>query len=384
MLGIVELDWVLGGGLVFGLVILVGGDLGIGKFMLLLQVVVVFVNFGQQVIYILGEEVSVQVWMCVQCFGLGDVLVWLGVEIVLCDILIMLDVECFDVVIIDLIQMLWFDQIEVVFGLVSQVCVIVYELVIFVKWCGMVVIFVGYVIKEGQIVGLCVVEYMVDIVLYFEGECGYQFCILCVYKNCFGLVDEIGVFEMMGGGLFEVVNFLVLFLFECGEFLFGLVVFVGIEGICLVLIEVQVLIVFLIFVSLCCMVVGLDSGWVLIIFVVFEVCCVIFFVGFDVFLNVVGGMWVNEFVVDFVIVVVFFSVCEDSVFFVDCVFFGEISFFGVLCLVVQVENRLKEVQKFGFLWVILFMVMKVEGFVGMWINCVLDLISFVGEIFGVG
>ncbi|CAM3010397.1 DNA replication and repair protein RadA [Paracoccus aminovorans] len=382
--GIAELDRVLGGGLVPGSAILVGGDPGIGKSTLLLQAASAFARSGRSAIYVSGEEASAQVRMRAQRLGLGDAPVRLGAETALRDILTTLDAERPDVAVIDSIQTLWSDQIEAAPGSVAQVRTAAHELVAFAKRRGTAVILVGHVTKEGQIAGPRVVEHMVDTVLYFEGERGHQFRILRAHKNRFGPADEIGVFEMTGGGLSEVANPSALFLSERGEPTPGSAVFAGIEGTRPVLTEVQALVAPSTLASPRRTVVGLDGGRVSTILAVLEARCGIPFAGLDVFLNVAGGMRVSEPAADLAIAAALLGAREDSALPSDCVLFGEISLSGALRPVSQAENRLKEAQKLGFSRAILPSATKVEGVAGMRIDRTSDLTSFVGETFGAG
>ncbi|WP_353143435.1 DNA repair protein RadA [Paracoccus sp. (in: a-proteobacteria)] len=382
--GIAELDRVLGGGLVPGSAVLVGGDPGIGKSTLLLQAAAAFARTGQQAIYVSGEEASAQVRLRAQRLGLGDAPVRLGAETALRDILTTLDTERPDVAVIDSIQTLWSDRIEAAPGSVTQVRAAVHELVTFAKRRGTSVILVGHVTKEGQIAGPRVVEHMVDTVLYFEGERGHQFRILRAHKNRFGPADEIGVFEMTGGGLSEVANPSALFLSERGEASAGSAVFAGIEGTRPVLTEVQALVAPSTLASPRRTVVGLDAGRVSTILAVLEARCAIPFAGLDVFLNVAGGMRVNEPAADLAIAAALLSAREDVALPPEAVLFGEISLSGALRPVSQAENRLKEAQKLGFSRAILPSATKVEGVAGMRIDRIADLTSFVGETFGAG
>ncbi|NCU20691.1 DNA repair protein RadA, partial [Candidatus Falkowbacteria bacterium] len=258
--GMDEMDRVLGGGLVPASAILVGGDPGIGKSTLLLQAAASFARKGLKCLYISGEEASAQVRMRAQRLGLADAPVHLGAETNLRDILTTLDAERPDLAIIDSIQTMWTDTVESAPGSVAQVRAASHELVTFAKRRGTSVILVGHVTKEGQIAGPRVVEHMVDTVLYFEGERGHQFRILRAVKNRFGPADEIGVFEMTGGGLSEVANPSALFLSERGQAAPGSAVFAGIEGTRPVLTEIQALVAPSSLASPRRTVVGLDAG----------------------------------------------------------------------------------------------------------------------------
>jgi len=258
--GMDELDRVLGGGLVPASAVLVGGDPGIGKSTLLLQAAAAFARSGLKCLYISGEEASAQVRMRAQRLGLADAPVQLGAETNLRNILTTLDAERPDLAIIDSIQTMWADMVDSAPGSVSQVRAACHELVSFAKKRGTSVVLVGHVTKDGQIAGPRVVEHMVDTVLYFEGERGHQFRILRAVKNRFGPADEIGVFEMTGGGLAEVSNPSALFLSERGQAQPGSAVFAGIEGTRPVLTEIQALVAPSPLASPRRTVVGLDSG----------------------------------------------------------------------------------------------------------------------------
>lgn len=382
--GMEELDRVLGSGLVPGSAVLIGGDPGIGKSTLLLQGAAAFARRGLNAVYISGEEASAQVRMRAQRLGLADAPVRLGAETNLRDILTTLDNERPDLAIIDSVQTLWSDQVEAAPGSVAQVRAAAHELVTFAKRKGVAIFLVGHVTKEGQIAGPRVVEHMVDTVIYFEGERGHQFRILRSVKNRFGPADEIGVFEMTGAGLAEVANPSALFLSERGQPVPGSAVFAGIEGTRPVLTEVQALVAPSTLASPRRTVVGLDSGRVSTILAVLEARCGIPFAGLDVFLNVAGGMRVNEPAADLAIAGALLSAREDSALPPEAVLFGEISLSGALRPVAQAENRLKEAQKLGFSQAILPDSQKVEGAGGMSVRRIADLTGFAGEVFGAG
>lgn len=383
--GLDELNRVLGGGLVPASAVLVGGDPGIGKSTLLLQAAASFGRAGLACLYISGEEASAQVRMRAARLGLADAPVRLGAETNLRDILTTLDVERPDLVIIDSIQTMWLDTVEAAPGSVAQVRAVAHELVTFAKRRGVSVILVGHVTKEGQIAGPRVVEHMVDCVLYFEGERGHQFRILRAVKNRFGPADEIGVFEMTGAGLAEVTNPSALFLSERGGTPTpGSVVFAGIEGTRPVLTEIQALIAPSTLGTPRRTVVGLDSGRLSTILAVLEARCGIPFAGLDVFLNVAGGMRVNEPGADLAVAAALLSAREDVALPSDMVVFGEISLSGALRPVSQAENRLKEAQKLGFSQAIVPEQTKLAGASGLAIRRMPDLAAVVGEVFGAG
>ncbi len=346
--GMDEFDRVLGGGLVAGSAILIGGDPGIGKSTLLLQATAAFAKAGLSSIYISGEEASDQVRMRARRLGLHDAPLQLGAETNLRDILSTLDTLRPDLVVIDSIQTMWVDNVDSAPGSVSQVRACAHELVTFAKRRGTSVVLVGHVTKEGQIAGPRVVEHMVDTVIYFEGERGHQFRILRSVKNRFGPADEIGVFEMTGSGLSQVINPSALFLSERDKPASGSVVFAGIEGTRPLLVEFQALVAPAPPGSPRRTVVGWDGGRLSMILAVLEARCGIAFSGMDVYLNVAGGIRVGEPAADLAVAAALLSAREDRPLPPDMVVFGELSLSGALRPVSQTENRLKEAQKLGF------------------------------------
>ena len=382
--GIAELDRVLGGGLVGASATLVGGDPGIGKSTLLLQAAASFARAGLKVIYVSGEEATAQVRMRAQRLGLADSPVKLAAETNLREILTTLDAEKPDLAIIDSIQTMWLDTVDSAPGSVSQVRAAAHELVSFAKRKGVSVMLVGHVTKEGQIAGPRVVEHMVDTVLYFEGERGHQFRILRSVKNRFGPADEIGVFEMTGGGLSEVPNPSALFLSDRNERAPGSVVFAGIEGTRPVLVEVQALVAPSSLSQPRRAVVGWDGGRLSMILAVLEARVGISFQGLDVYLNIAGGMRISEPAADLAVAAALLSAREDAALPATCVVFGELSLSGALRPVSQAENRLKEARKLGFSSAIAPEGCKITDRADMDLKLKPDLARFTGDIFGAG
>ncbi|MGH6784972.1 MAG: DNA repair protein RadA, partial [Sphingomicrobium sp.] len=240
--GIAEFDRAIGGGIVPGSAMLVGGDPGIGKSTLLLQVAARLAADGRDVIYVSGEESAEQVRLRAVRLGLGPAPVRLAAATSVRDILTTLgEGDAPAMLVVDSIQTMHSDLIEGAPGTVSQVRASAQELVRFAKERGSAVVLVGHVTKDGAIAGPRVLEHMVDTVLSFEGERSHQYRILRATKNRFGGTDEIGVFAMEGSGLTEVHNPSVLFLTHRGEPVSGTSVFPAIEGSRPVLIELQAL-----------------------------------------------------------------------------------------------------------------------------------------------
>lgn len=346
--GVDEWDRVCGGGVVPGSAILVGGDPGVGKSTLLLQVAASAARRGVRCAYISGEEAVEQVRGRAQRMGLAEAQVRLAAETSLRTILDGLKAEPFDLVVIDSIQTMWSDAHEAGPGSVTQVRAAAGELVRLAKKRGVAVILVGHVTKEGAIAGPRVVEHMVDAVFAFEGERGYPFRILRGAKNRFGATDEIGVFEMGDAGLAEVKNPSALFLNTAGERAAGAAVFAGIEGSRPVLVEIQALVAPSAYGTPRRAVVGWDSGRLAMILAVLEARCGLGFGDKDVYLNVAGGLRISEPAADLAAAAALASSAFEVALPQDCVVFGEISLSGEVRPVSRMDSRLKEAAKLGF------------------------------------
>jgi DNA repair protein RadA/Sms len=346
--GVEEFDRVCGGGVVPGSAILLGGDPGVGKSTLLLQVAALAARKGASCAYISGEEAIEQVRSRAHRMGLADAPVKLAAETSLRDILDGLKREHFDLVIIDSIQTMWSDAHEAAPGSVTQVRAAAGELVRLAKKRRIAMILVGHVTKEGTIAGPRVIEHMVDAVLSFEGERGYPFRVLRGAKNRFGATDEIGVFEMGDAGLREVNNPSALFLDTSGERAAGAAVFAGIEGSRPVLVEFQALVAPSAYGTPRRAVVGWDSGRLAMVLAVLEARCGLGFGDRDVYLNVAGGLRVSEPAADLAAAAALASSALDQALPQDCVVFGEVSLSGDIRPVSRMEGRMKEAAKLGF------------------------------------
>lgn len=347
--GISELDRVAGGGLVPGSAILIGGDPGIGKSTLLLQAVAALARSGRGCLYVSGEEAVGQVRLRAQRLGLAGAPVKLAAETNLRDILGVLDQgDGIEVAVIDSIQTVYSDTLDSAPGTVAQVRAASSELVRMAKKRGITVILVGHVTKDGQIAGPRVVEHMVDTVLYFEGDRGHQFRILRAVKNRFGATDEIGVFEMRDSGLAEVPNPSSLFLGQRAQGVSGTVVFAGMEGTRPILVEIQALVAPSGLATPRRAVVGWDSGRLAMVMAVLDARCGLALGGRDVYLNVAGGLRVQEPAADLAVAAALISSAADMAIPEGTVLFGEIGLTGEVRPVSQAEQRLKESAKLGF------------------------------------
>ena len=346
--GIKEIDRVTGGGLVPGSVILVGGDPGIGKSTLLLQVCAGLAAKNDACYYISGEEAIDQVRIRANRLGLADSPVNLASATDIRNIITTLDKTEAKVVIIDSIQTMYLDEVESTPGSVGQVRACAYELIKLAKKKGFVLFLVGHVTKQGEIAGPRVLEHMVDTVLYFEGERGHHFRILRAVKNRYGATDEIGVFEMQDKGLVEVENPSALFLAERQGNISGSCVFAGIEGSRPLLVEIQALVSPSGYSTPKRAVVGWDSNRLSMVLAVLEARCSMNFSAHDVYLNIAGGLKISEPAADLAVAMAVISSLTKKPLPADMVAFGEIGLSGEIRAVAQTNLRLKEAQKLGF------------------------------------
>ncbi|HET9397805.1 MAG TPA: DNA repair protein RadA [Sphingomicrobium sp.] len=348
--GIAEFDRAIGGGFVPGSAMLLGGDPGIGKSTLLLQVAAKLAAGGRDVVYVSGEEAVDQVRLRAIRLGLGGAPVRLAAATSVRDILTTVTQgQPPALLVIDSIQTMHSDLMEGAPGTVSQVRASAQELVRFAKERGTALVLVGHVTKDGTIAGPRVLEHMVDTVLGFEGERSHQYRILRAAKNRFGGTDEIGVFAMEGGGLIEVPNPSALFLTQRGEAVSGTSVFPALEGTRPVLVEIQALTVRLASgATPRRAAVGWDSGRLAMILAVLEARCGISFATTEVYLNVAGGYRLSDPAADMAVAAALVSAMSKRPVQQDSVVMGEIALSGEVRPVAHVALRLKESAKLGF------------------------------------
>ncbi len=340
---------VTGGGLVPGSAVLVGGDPGIGKSTLLTQLAASLTNNGQRVLYFSGEEATAQVRLRADRLGVKKAPVELAAETNLEAILAtMTDGEPPSLCIIDSIQTLWTETVEAAPGTVTQLRATTHALIRQAKKTNCCLIIVGHVTKDGSIAGPKVIEHMVDTVLYFEGERGAQFRILRAQKNRFGPTDEIGVFEMRDTGLAEVTNPSELFLSNRDEQGPGMAVFAGIEGTRPLLVEIQALVAPSPFGTPRRAVIGWDSSRLSMLLAVLEARCGIVLGSHDVYLNIAGGIKINEPAMDLAAAAALISAFANKALPEESVFFGEVSLSGGIRRVSHAAQRLREAEKLGF------------------------------------
>ncbi len=349
MCGLGELDRVLGGGFVPGSSVLIGGDPGIGKSTILLQAVGMMAKRGHRCTYISGEEATAQISMRARRLGFADSPVMLASANSVRDIISSIEkAEAPDLLIIDSIQTMYADNLDSAPGSVSQVRACSQELIRLAKQVNCALMLVGHVTKDGQIAGPRVLEHMVDTVLYFEGDRGHQFRILRAVKNRFGATDEIGVFEMTDKGLSEVSNPSSLFLSNQDKEISGASVFAGMEGTRPLLVEIQGLVAPSQQATPRRAVVGWDSSRLAMILAVLDARCGLSLAGNEVYLNVAGGLRVQEPAADLAVAASLVSSISDIPVPENSIIFGEIGLSGEVRAVGQTDARLKEAAKLGF------------------------------------
>ena len=345
--GMGELDRVLGGGLVAGSVVLVGGDPGIGKSTLLLQAIAAMAS-RLPGLYVTGEESLSQVAGRAQRLGLAVDGVQALAETCVERILAQTAVAKPRMMIADSIQTLWSELLTAAPGSVSQVRESAAKLVRFAKETGTAVFLVGHVTKEGGIAGPRVLEHMVDAVLYFEGEAGSRFRVLRAFKNRFGAVNELGVFAMGDKGLREVSNPSAIFLSGARSPQPGSSVMVTREGTRPLLVEVQALVDQSPLANPRRVALGLEQNRLAMLLAVLHRHGGIAAFDQDVFVNVVGGIRVQETAADLPVVLAVLSSLRDRPLPEKTIAFGELGLSGELRPVPNGEERLKEASTHGF------------------------------------
>jgi DNA repair protein RadA/Sms len=346
--GLEEMDRVLGGGIVAGSAILVGGDPGIGKSTLLLQVMHRLAAGGRKVLYVTGEESASQIKLRADRIGAASKGLYVLVEVALENILKYIKEVGPDVVVIDSIQTVYCSLLSSAPGSVGQVREASERLIIFAKKTGIPVFLVGHVTKDGSIAGPKVLEHMVDTVLYFEGDSGHSYRIIRGIKNRFGPTNEIGVFEMRDRGLVEVSNPSEYFLTERPEGMAGSVVVASIEGTRPILVEVQALVVSTSFGMPRRTAIGVDVNRVSLLVAVLDKIGGLHLGNHDIFLNVAGGVRLSEPAADLGVVAAIASSFLDRPIDPKTVVFGEVGLTGEVRGINQMEIRIREAARMGF------------------------------------
>ena len=346
--GYEELDRVLGGGVVRGSLVLVGGDPGIGKSTLLLQVCRNLAASGQKVLYISGEESLKQIKLRANRIGTVTGELKFLCETNLDTIEGAISGEKPDVVIIDSIQTMFREEVTSAPGSVGQVRESTNLLLQIAKGVGIAIFIVGHVTKEGVVAGPRVLEHMVDTVLYFEGDRSASYRIIRGVKNRFGSTNEIGVFEMRESGLEEVKNPSEYMLSGRPEDASGAVVACSLEGTRPVLLEVQALITPTLFGMPRRTAAGTDYNRVNVLMAVLEKRCHYELSRYDAYVNIAGGLRMNEPALDLAIVMAVISSLKDKPVIPRTIIFGEVGLAGEVHAVAMAEQRVNEAKKLGF------------------------------------
>lgn len=346
--GIEELDRVLGGGIVAGSLVLIGGAPGIGKSTIVIQMADQLGSNGAKVLYVSGEESERQIKMRGERLGLDAGNLFLLSETNLGAVLSETEKLRPDFVIVDSIQTIFTEKVESAPGSVSQVREVAAQLMIFAKQTATPVFLTGHVTKEGSIAGPKTLEHIVDTVLYFEGDRHHNHRIIRATKNRFGAANEIGVFEMTNTGLVPVGNPSELFLQERPEGASGSVVTVCMEGTRPMLVEVQALVSGNRSASGRRMAQGFDYNRTSLLIAVLEKRLGMQLAGDDVFINIAGGLEVDEPAADLGVVAAIASSFKNLQIPPETAVFGEVGLTGEVRGVLQAQARAREAQTLGF------------------------------------
>lgn len=345
-----ELNRVLGGGIVAGSVILIGGDPGIGKSTLLLQLATSLSENNSGCLYITGEESTNQIKLRANRLGVVNDKTGIVASGNVEDIISTIDKnkKKLDMVVIDSIQTVSSSSLASAPGTVSQIRLCSHQLINYAKQNNITLFIACHVNKDGQLAGPKVLEHMVDTVLYFEGDHNNHFRILRSIKNRFGAVNEIGVFEMTSKGLMEITNPSEMFLMDRENAISGSAVFAGIEGSRPILVEIQALIAPTNMATPRRSVVGWDINRLSMIIAVLAVRFGLNLASHEVYLSVAGGMKISEPAGDLAVAAALISAAKNLPLPKGSIFFGEVGLSGEVRKVAQSDSRIKEAAKLGF------------------------------------
>ncbi|XOF34650.1 MAG: DNA repair protein RadA [Candidatus Electrothrix sp. YB6] len=346
--GISELDRTLGGGIVPGSMVLLGGDPGIGKSTLILQLLAALAGQQRKVLYASGEESVSQIRMRAERLQVRSKHIFLAAENSVQAIISLADELQPAFLAVDSIQTMFSEELTSAPGSVTQVRESASLFVNLAKRTDLPVILIGHVTKDGSIAGPRVLEHMVDTVLYFEGDSGQMFRVLRTVKNRFGSTNEIGVFEMKESGLAEVDNPSALFLAERPVNVPGSVVMPSVEGTRPILVEVQALVSPSSLGTARRTAIGADPQRLALLTAVLEKKIGVTLFDHDIFLNIAGGIRIDEPALDLAVIVALLSSLYEKVVDPTTVVCGEVGLAGEIRAVGQMEMRLREARRLGF------------------------------------
>ncbi|MFD1094742.1 DNA repair protein RadA [Salegentibacter chungangensis] len=345
-----ELDRVLGGGLVPGSLTLLGGEPGIGKSTLLLQV---SLQLNYKVLYVSGEESQQQIKMRAERINPNPANCYILTETKTQNIFRQIENISPEIVIIDSIQTLHSDYIESSPGSISQIRECTSELIKFAKESNTPVILIGHITKEGSIAGPKVLEHMVDTVLQFEGDRNHVYRILRAHKNRFGSTHELGIYEMQGSGLREVSNPSEILISKNQEDLSGTAISATLEGMRPLMIEIQALVSTAVYGTPQRSTTGYNAKRLNMLLAVLEKRAGFKLGAKDVFLNITGGISVDDPAIDLAVIAAILSSNEDIPVEKDICFAAEVGLAGEIRPVTRVEQRIIEAEKLGFAKIII-------------------------------
>ena len=344
--GNTELDRVLGGGIVPGAVILLGGEPGIGKSTLMLQLALGLKNF--KTLYVSGEESAKQIKMRAERLGEGSSDCLILTETSTQNIFTHIDAVKPNLLVVDSIQTLHSQAIDASPGSVSQIREAASELLRFAKETAIPVILIGHITKDGGIAGPKILEHMVDVVLQFEGDRNHVYRILRAQKNRFGSTSELGIYEMVSLGLREVHNPSEILISQKDESLSGTAIAATIEGMRPMLIEVQALVSTAVYGTPQRSATGFDLRRLSMLLAVLEKRCGFRLGAKDVFLNITGGIKVDDPSIDLCVIAAILSSNENIAIFDKTCFAGEVGLSGEIRPATRIEQRILEAEKLGF------------------------------------
>lgn len=340
-----ELDLVLGGGLVVGSLVLIGGSPGVGKSTLLLKIASNLAKSGKKVLYVSGEESKSQIKLRADRLNANCENLFLLTELCLEDILSELSKKDYEILIIDSIQTLYSNKITSAAGSITQVREITFELMRYSKANNISTFIIGHITKDGAIAGPRILEHMVDVVLYFEGDANKEIRILRGFKNRFGNISEVGIFEMTSKGLINAKDIANRF-FTRGKAVSGSALSVVMEGSRALVLEIQALVCESTYPKRSAT--GYEKNRLDMLIALLERKLEIPLGHYDVFINVSGGVKISETAADLAVVAAIISSFKNRPLSKDSVFIGELSLNGEIKEVFSLDVRLKEakMQKF--------------------------------------